>query len=170
MIPRRQPLRRKKLLKRRNDERLARRRAEAFGPQAEECRAMPCCACGARPPSEPHHFPTRAAGGKDDACIPLCHQCHETHDGPGCGQWTFQRERRVSFTDVRRVMRLDVEALPGELERLEEGLGRHQPGCPAADPEEECGSSACEEQAETDQRTIDVVLARIELARRKRKR
>ena len=164
---RRSPLRRKKPLARRNDERLAARRALAFGEQAELCRQMPCCACGAPPPSDPAHVPSRGAGGRDEDTVPLCRDCHgEQHMR---GEWTFQRVELVSFADVKRVMRLPVDELKDALASLEEGLGKHQAGCPVPkDPEAECQGNGCEEAAETDAKTIDVVLARIELARTRR--
>lgn len=60
-----------------NEARLAARRARQFGPQAELCRKLPCCACKAPPPSDPEHVRTRGAGGLDADTIPLCRSCHE---------------------------------------------------------------------------------------------
>jgi len=46
-------------------------------------RAMPCCACGAKAPSEPHHWGPRGMGQKtsDFRVVPLCHEDHRAfHD------------------------------------------------------------------------------------------
>jgi SWIM zinc finger len=61
----------------RNPERAAESHAEAFGPQADACRALNCCVCGASAPSEPHHEPPRSVGGKDEDAVPLCRACHQ---------------------------------------------------------------------------------------------
>lgn len=43
-------------------------------------RTLPCCACQATAPSEPHHVRTKAAGGSDWDTVPLCRVCHsEAH-------------------------------------------------------------------------------------------
>lgn len=60
-----------------NRKRLARLRVLQFGAQAELCRAMPCCSCGAPPPSDPSHIKTRGAGGLDDVTVPQCRRCHD---------------------------------------------------------------------------------------------
>lgn len=109
MLTRRTPLKRKaalrsrKRIKPRNTKRLARLREAQFGPQAELCRRLPCCACvmalGSMEtfersvalciddrsmelgPSEPHHEPPRSCGGVDRDCAPLCATCHRyRHD------------------------------------------------------------------------------------------
>ena len=44
----------------------------------ERARALPCVACGARPPSDPHHVTSRGAGGHDEDAnlMPLCRKHH----------------------------------------------------------------------------------------------
>lgn len=76
----------RKPIRKRNPERLAKRREVEFGPQAEECRHLPCCVC--HPDlytdelraldhrtnhriSDPHHIVKRP-GGTDGDTIPLC--------------------------------------------------------------------------------------------------
>lgn len=67
-----------------NRARRAKRKAEAFGPQAELCRTLPCCACGAAPPSDPAHVRSRGAGGKDRGnVVPLCRRCHDLQHQSG---------------------------------------------------------------------------------------
>lgn len=44
-------------------------------------RQLPCCVCGAPPPSEPHHLKAtreRGMGKKSDDkwALPMCHDCH----------------------------------------------------------------------------------------------
>lgn len=74
-------MKRGKPLPRVNRARRARRKAEDFGPQAELCRTLPCCACGHRAPSDPAHVRSRGAGGHDRGnVVPLCRRpggCHE---------------------------------------------------------------------------------------------
>lgn len=81
-----------------NPKRRARARAEAFGPQAELCRTLPCCACNAPPPSDPHHEPTRGAGGKDRDTVPLCRSCHDRVHIHGLR--AFEKGSGVSLVDV----------------------------------------------------------------------
>lgn len=93
-------LKRKKPLRQVNPERLARRRAESFGPQAELCRRLPCCACGRKATCDPAHVRSRAAGGKDSDCVPLCRECHtEQHT---IGILTFQQRHSVDLAAVAR--------------------------------------------------------------------
>ena len=74
-------LRRRTRVKAVNPERAAARRAVQFGAQADLCRTLPCCACGLTGGSDPHHEPTRGAGGVDKDTVPLCRPCHDyRHD------------------------------------------------------------------------------------------
>lgn len=83
MLTRRTPLRRRaplacrcRLRPRSSKPSAARRRKAQDGPQAALCRTLPCaCGCG-RGPSEAHHEPTRARGGKDEHTVPLWWECH----------------------------------------------------------------------------------------------
>lgn len=85
------PLKRRTRLKPRNDERLARRRAKEFGPQAELCRSLPCCVPGCRkgPPSDPAHVRSRGAGGDDSDTVPMCRKHHTEQHATGIE--TFQQ-------------------------------------------------------------------------------
>jgi hypothetical protein len=87
-----------KPLKKVNRERKKARLERDFGPQAKACRRMACCVCSRRP-SDPHHYPSRGAGGRDDCAIPLCRRCHD--EAHAMGMETFQRERGVSFDVVK---------------------------------------------------------------------
>lgn len=83
-------LTRKTRVKPKNAKRAAKRKAEAFGPQAELCRTLPCCVCGLEPYGDrythPHHEGhSRGAGGKDEECIPLCWACHQLRHSKGYG-------------------------------------------------------------------------------------
>ena len=91
---------RKKGIKKRNQKRLAKRRAEEFGKQSEHCRTLPCCACGLWPPSHPHHVRSRAAGGKDGSAVGLCIFCHaEVHQ---LGRQRFERKHGIDLAEVAR--------------------------------------------------------------------
>jgi hypothetical protein len=112
------PLRSTKPLPKKNARRLAKRRAEEFGEQANVCRGLPCCACGPSlygpdllalafmsetPISDAHHAVTRGAGGKDADTVPLCpgpggH--HALLDSPGWSQKRLEQEVGISFATV----------------------------------------------------------------------
>lgn len=78
------PLERKTRIKPVNSQRRKKRKEECFGPQAELCRTLPCCICGAEPPSDPAHVRSRGAMGKDRAnVIPLCRICHQNQEATG---------------------------------------------------------------------------------------
>lgn len=85
-------------LKKVNRERKAARMERDFGPQAKACRRMACCVCSRRP-SDPHHYPTRAAGGRDDCAIPLCRRCHDS--AHSMGMESFQESRGIIFDVVK---------------------------------------------------------------------
>jgi hypothetical protein len=100
-----------------NRKRSKARREAAFGPQAEECRHLPCCACrpdlygeellafdyrSTRRISDPHHTVTRPAG-KDRDCIPLCmgptgH--HRACSGINSSEKQVQGECGLDFREV----------------------------------------------------------------------
>lgn len=87
-----------KPLKKVNRERKKARTERDFGPQAKACRRMACCVCSRRP-SDPHHYPTRAAGGRDDCAIPLCRRCHDS--AHAMGMESFQKSRGIIFDVVK---------------------------------------------------------------------
>lgn len=94
------PLRRKARLRKVNAERIASRREVEFGPQADLCRTLPCCACGERAPSDPHHVRSRGAGGKDSDCAPLCRECHgHLHQ---VGIRAFEESRGIDLAEIAR--------------------------------------------------------------------
>lgn len=61
-------------------ERKQRRREQRRGKPNSEfiqfVKSLPCCNCGAKPPSDAHHAVHRSQGGRDEDCVPLCHYCH----------------------------------------------------------------------------------------------
>lgn len=70
----------------------------------EIVRGLPCCACGAKPPNDPHH---PRAGGMGTKCsdylvVPLCTSCHRAlHDG---GKDTFERNHPGYEDNARRLI------------------------------------------------------------------
>lgn len=73
----------RKPLKKRNEKRATSAHAEDFAIQAAACRGMPCYACGAPGPSQPHHEPPRSVGGSDADTVPLCIACHARRHAVG---------------------------------------------------------------------------------------
>lgn len=125
MLKRKTPIRRGRPLARVNKERAAKRRAECFGPQAELCRQMMCCACSLAAPSayghaarirlaggwpimgsDPHHEPPRSIGGKDGDTVPLCRAHHtERHT---IGRPAFERKYGVDLRAIAKAIRESV--------------------------------------------------------------
>lgn len=73
---------RKTPIRRVNRRRTAQRRESAFGEQAQRCRESICVVClvegeKQQSRSDPSHHKSRAAGGGDDQCIPLCRLHHQ---------------------------------------------------------------------------------------------
>lgn len=109
----RTPLRRGKGLRRPsrvkpfNRERHQRNHAKRFGAQAALCRALPCCACGARP-CDPHHVPSVGAGGLDGDTVPMCRAHHEEFHAHG--EATFCRVYGIDLRAEARALRWRVAA------------------------------------------------------------
>lgn len=107
------PLQRKARMKKVNKERLEKRRAEEFGPQAQLCRESACCVPGCRlsgtatgHKSHPHHIKTRAAGGRDSDTVPLCGFHHAQVHRWGVG--TFEELHGISFAAIAEEMQARV--------------------------------------------------------------
>lgn len=97
LSPGKTPERRTRMPKR-NAKRAAKRYARDFGAHAETIRALPCCACGAPGPSDPHHVVSRGAGGTAQHQVPLCRNCHRLlHQ---IGRRTFEALRKVSLVVI----------------------------------------------------------------------
>lgn len=99
-------------IRRVNPERAEKRREEQFGEEAEVVRWMPCCLprCRARPPSDPHHARSRAAGGGKKDLVPLCHPHHvEVH---AVGRKTFEAAYGI---DLRTAAAMTAAAVALEL-------------------------------------------------------
>jgi hypothetical protein len=122
-------------MKRENTERAAKRRAEAFGEQAELCRWIACVACRQEqfpemtpgdwglhaklslieharcrimpPRCDPHHEPTRAAGGKDKDTVPLCREHHDERHR--IGRAAFEAKHGVDLRAVARAIHDELE-------------------------------------------------------------
>jgi len=86
-LPKRMRQLKRRPMRRINRARLQARRARQFGQQAALARKLPCCSCGAPPPSDPSHLTSRGAGGVDDCVVPQCRRCHDA----------LHREGRFSF-------------------------------------------------------------------------
>ncbi len=120
-------LKRKARLPRANAQRAAKRRADAFGPQAEWCRKAPCCACSSigvvlsfgkaeafAIQSDPHHVRSRGAGGTDKDCVPLCREHHqEVHR---IGRDTFDAKHGISLRKVADAIHGSLTGEKGESE------------------------------------------------------
>ncbi len=71
-------------------------------------REQPCAACGAPPPSDPHHHTlkpgSKAMGVKvtDAWCVPLCRRCHDKLDSPG---WSEKRFWATVGKEPRKIIR-----------------------------------------------------------------
>lgn len=96
-LKRRAWLRRKTPCRHHNWKRLAKRRKEQFGPQADLCRALPCLVCGRRP-SDAAHVRSRGAGGTGlGNIVPLCRFHHDEQGRLGIR--TFERRHRVDLAE-----------------------------------------------------------------------
>jgi len=69
----------------------------------DHVRQKPCIACGAPPPSDPHHLLSGVMGGKgsDASCIPLCREHHREYHDKGHAAFEkahgFTRKRGLWF-------------------------------------------------------------------------
>lgn len=103
-------LERKTPMRQTNPERREQAHADAFGPQSEACRLLPCAACGYLGASIPHHEPAQSVGGLDADTLPLCDFKHRGR--PGCHQrrhqWgapRFWSELGLEPQDVQQAVR-----------------------------------------------------------------
>lgn len=96
-------------MKKVNRERLAERRADQFGVQAQACRDIGiCCHCGVQGVTVPHHHMSCAAGGEDCDTLPLLIVCHSrVHT---IGPRRFWEESGISPEDALYAMREWVAA------------------------------------------------------------
>lgn len=102
-VERKQP----KPMKKVDRKRRAERHARDFGPQAKACRRLPCCVCS-RTPSDPHHWPSRGAGGHDEDALPFCRRCHDAFHSEG--EETFQRKRNLSLAVIKADLQAAMKA------------------------------------------------------------
>jgi hypothetical protein len=77
-----------------NTERRKRLHDEDFSVQADLCRTLPCCVCGAPKPSDPAHVRSRGAGGKDRDTVPMCRAHHQDQHDHGFSVLATQLEHR----------------------------------------------------------------------------
>jgi len=97
-----------------NPKRKAKLQEAQFGEQAELCRKSPCAvpSCEFVPGRcEPHHMPSRGAGGLDADTIPLCAVHHTAIHS--LGRKTFEARYGVDLFEVRDRMRATVKAVMG---------------------------------------------------------
>ncbi len=95
-----------------NRERREKLRAAQFGKQAELCRRSRCCVPGCQSSDEscdPHHVPSRAAGGLDQDTVPLCRFHHDEFHS--CGERTFDERHEVVLPEVTKEFRKLSEAI-----------------------------------------------------------
>lgn len=106
----RTPLKRKTALRKRNPERMKRKRYDedgfkhTYGPQFEWLSEQPCCLQGVKGhvcslASPAHHLVPVGQGGKDsDGMLPVCAQLHtEFHSNPITA---MEQKYKVSFTEM----------------------------------------------------------------------
>ncbi len=111
----RTPLKRKTRLNRRNEERLAKRKARDFGELARYIRTLDCCACEAPGPSQACHVKSRGAGGHawldsgDGNIIPMCASCHHEQHQKGWG--AVLRYGRAHAESMARAFGRDFKVL-----------------------------------------------------------
>lgn len=84
------------------------RREAVDGEQAEACRMLPCCICGAPPPCDPQHTPKRSHGGLDGDTVPMCRAHHEEADG--MRHSAFWRKYRMDPQGVKDGVRAWMDA------------------------------------------------------------
>ena len=80
----RSPLKRGKPLRKVSPQKARRKATEkAQGAWAfmAAVKALPCCVCGAAPPSDAHHVTADKKPRSDWRCVPLCWSCHRGPKG-----------------------------------------------------------------------------------------
>lgn len=107
---------------RRRGKKYGEKRAEAFGPQAEGCRRLPCFRCATVGASVPHHEPPVADGGTDEDTIPLCDitilgvdGCHQIRHNRG--PISFWSSLGCSPDEAKDHVRLQLGIRPAEVDR-----------------------------------------------------
>lgn len=91
----RSPMKRGKPLKPRSDKKIAYRASEAGMAGLAHMLAvkgLPCCVCGAAPPSEAHHCRSGGMARDDMKTIPLCVACHRGPRGYHAAKRTWEAE------------------------------------------------------------------------------
>lgn len=99
---------RKTRMKTMNRKRKKERRAKDFGDKAEWLRKnVPCEACG-KLPTEPHHYPSRGAGGTAEHLTALCAFHHRQFHTLGAESW--QELHHVDLTEAAKRTQEEWEA------------------------------------------------------------
>lgn len=83
-----------------NRERRARLYERNFGAYSDVIRALPCCTCGRRAPSDPSHVRARGMGGCNGSkrdLVPQCRECHRAFEADRAG---FQAARGIDLAAV----------------------------------------------------------------------
>lgn len=86
-------------------------------------RSLPCCACHAPPPSDPHHYGPRVGRKASDyRAVPLCRPCHDAFHAKRClGRMDATQTRE--FLILRQVDLLSTRLMLREFQATE-GSGR----------------------------------------------
>ena len=100
-------------MKRRNVKRSKKRYQEHFGDKAAFVRSHACCVCDRPGPSDPHHHPSRGAGGTSADLVPLCRAHHNEFHRRGAE--TFQAEHGVDLKRVAATMETWFRNSPQDL-------------------------------------------------------
>ena len=102
------------------------RRDSQVGPQARLCRRSPCANCGKPPMSDPAHWPSKGANGKDCDALPLCRACHDRQHSHGDQTFAAAFLKRTGLEveeAVRRMRdRLRDHQCEGWVEQTKKGL------------------------------------------------
>lgn len=88
----------------------AEKKDRQFAEQAQRCRDSACACCGLVGYTEPHHWPTTAAGGLDGDTMPLCgglgsNMCHEAFHAAGSPEKFLETHGCDVFAEIEKMRR-----------------------------------------------------------------
>ncbi len=79
----------------------AEKRKRDFGEKAAFVRGQPCDTCGAPPPGDPSHYPSRGAGGTSEHMFPQCRPCHRRMHDRGVDTFLAEIDRTRLYLCLR---------------------------------------------------------------------